>query len=277
LELEISEVRRSIPPIVTIKGKFQASYSGYGNTAGLEIPAEKTFHDIIIEVAQINKIHSAVLDETWDEIRQDYVANQSKESQTEFYSSPTARTILTIGDKISPSEMIPVSITEISEKISDTITFWQFQPIGYNGDNRGKSWDFLPNEYTSWEFLDENGNNPWDESKMPSDMFAIPADLHIYPVYCDGKERIEGESGHPSTIPIKLGTNTVYTKSGSRGILPDSDGIYTIKFVSLFNTTVEFPNNAEIMTNEIKLCVFEQTREDATHAYYTKLVFKLPN
>ena len=96
-------------------------------------------------------------------------------------------------------------------------------------------------------------------------------------MFCEGKERIDGESGHPSGIPIKPEIDTVYTKSGSRAFLPDSNGIYEINFATLFNTTVEFPNNAKVIENESRLCVMEKTREDATHGYYTKLVFTLEN
>ncbi|MGI0081928.1 MAG: hypothetical protein ACREAG_01300, partial [Nitrosopumilaceae archaeon] len=275
LDLDIDTVRKSIPPVVTINGEFESRHPGYGYRG--DVPNEKTIQRITIEVAQTNKTHSAIIDDIWDEIAQKPIDwDKLKENLIESHSGPTSSMILTVGNKTTRG-LIPVSVTEISENVSDEITFWQFQPLGYNGDNRGKSWDFLPKDLqVGWGFFDENGKNPWDNSRIPQDMFGVPADSHGYPVYC-GEERIDGESGHPSTIPIKLGTNTVYAKSGSKGILPDSDGIYTIKFVSLFKTTTELPDNAEIITNDTKLCVLEQTIEDATHAYYTKLVFKFGN
>ena len=61
------------------------------------------------------------------------------------------------------------------------------------------------------------------------------------------------------------------------GYLPDSDGVYNIKYGSLFRTDVEFPDNAKIIENESMLCIMENIREDATHGYYTNLVFELEN
>lgn len=273
LKLDIANLRKTIPPVITINGEFESRHSGYGDQG--DAPNGKFTHPITIEVAQTNKIHSAVIDGIWDEIAQKPVSWVSKENLKGFHSGPTSTMILTVGDKIVPSGMVPVTVTEISENVLDEITFWQFQPIGYNGDNRGMTWDFLPRDLeTGWGFFDENGQNPWDNSKIPQDMYGIPADLHGYPVYC-GTEKIDGESGHPSYIPIKLGASTVYAKSGSRGILPDPNGIYTIKFVSLFKTTAELPGNVKIITNNTKLCPLEDIIEDATHAYYTKLVFKM--
>jgi len=133
----------------------------------------------------------------------------------------------------------------------------------------------LPSAYGAWGILDEKGNDVWDNSILPREGFGIHSVLLSYPVYCDGKERIVGESGPAFTIPIKPGIDRVYAKSSSKGILPDSEGIYTIKFVSLFETFVEFPKSAEIIENETKLCVMENIIKDATHAYYTRIVFRL--
>ena len=278
VDLNIVNVRKSIPPIVTINGTFTVTHA-------VEIPRDGPLQSISetpetkyvsMQIAQINKIHLAIIDEEWDEINENFVDNIPRQETFHNYSpGPTSRMILTIGDAINNRGMIPITITEISENVTDTVTFWQFQPIKHDGDNRGKTWDFLPDSYRQgWGFFDENGNDAWDDSKIPRDHYGIPADGHGYPVFC-GNERINGESAHPSGIPIKPGLGTIIVKSGQLGYLPDSDGTYTIRFVSLFETDVEFPNNAQIIENETMLCIMENTREDATHAYYTKLQFKI--
>ena len=278
IDLNIVNVRKSIPPIVTINGTFVVSHTTQIPRDGpfasvLEIPEIK---NVTMQVTQINKVHSAIIDDEWDEINQDFINNIPRsDSFHGVHSGPTSRIILTIGDTINQRGMVPITITEISENVTDMITFWQFQPIKNDGDNRGKTWDFLPDSYRqNWEFLDKDGNDAWDDSKIPRDQFGITADGHGYLAYC-GDERIDGESWHPSYIPIKPNFGTVIAKSGQLGYLPDSEGIYTIKYVSLFEHIVEFPYHAEIIENETRLCVLDNTGEDATHAYYTYLKFKL--
>ncbi|WP_148702912.1 sialidase family protein [Nitrosopumilus piranensis] len=277
INLDIVNVRKTIPPIVTINGTFVVS-----NVEG--IPSDGPFQSVIethetknitIQIAQINKIHSAIIDGEWDEINQDYVENISKENTFHEYSpGPTSRIVLEIGDVINKRGMIPITITEISENVRGSATFWQFQPLRHDGDNRGKTWDFLPESHRQgWGFFDENGNDAWDDSKIPRDRYGIPADGHRYPMFC-GDQRVNGESAHPSGIPIKPDVKTVIIKSGQMGYLPDSEGVYNIRYGSLFETDVEFPDNAKIIENESMLCIMENIREDATHAYYTNLVFK---
>ncbi len=278
LDLQITNVRKSIPPIVTIDGSFVFSNATEIPRSGPFSSVLETHEDrtITMQVTNINKIHSAIIDGVWDEIGQDFVKNIPNQGTFHDYSpGPTSRIILTIGDAINKRGMIPVTITEISENIKDMVTFWQFQPIKHDGDNRGKTWDFLPDSHRQgWGFFDEDGNDAWDDSKIPRDNYGIPADGHGYPVIC-GDERVNGESAHPSGIPIKPEIKTVIVKSGQMGYLPDSNGLYTLRFVSLFETDVEFPDDAKIIENETILCIMEDIREDATHAYYTKLIFEI--
>jgi len=278
LELQITNVRKTIPPIVTVDGSFVFSNASEIPRSGSFSSVLETHEDrtITMQATNINKIHSAIIDGVWDEIGQDFVENIPNQGTFHDYSpGPTSRMILTIGDAINKRGMIPITITEISENVKGMATFWQFQPIRHDGDNRGKTWDFLPDSYRQgWGFFDEDGNDAWDDSKIPRDKYGIPADGHGYPLIC-GNERINGESAHPSGIPIKPEIETVIVKSGQMGYLPDSDGIYTIRFVSLFETDVEFPDSAKIIENETMLCAMENIREDATHAYYTKLIFEL--
>ncbi|AJW70287.1 sialidase family protein [Nitrosopumilus adriaticus] len=280
INLDIVNVRKTIPPIVTINGTFVVMNTKDILSDGpfevvTETPDTK---NVAMQVAQINKVHSAIIDGTWDEINQDYVEDIPKENTFHQYSpGPTSRIVLEIGDSINKRGMIPITITEISENAVGSATFWQFQPIRHNGDNRGVTWDFLPESHRQgWGFFDENGDDAWDDSKIPRDKYGIPADGHGYPMFC-GDQRVNGESAHPSGIPIKPDVRTVIMKSGQMGYLPDSDGIYNIRYGSLFETDVIFPDNAKIIENESMLCIMENVREDATHGYYTNLVFELEN
>lgn len=280
LKLTVSSVRESLPPVVLVRGSFNLHSSGYANNTETFGNNDTYHHEIEMVITQNNKIHSAIVDDTWDEIGQKFLTGDPlTKFQNTVAVGPTKNTILSIGDPVNSNGLIPLIVTEISENVSGTVTFWQFQPIGYNGDNRGKSWDFLPRDKEiGWVFTDQNNRTDiWDNSVIPQDMYGIPSDLHVYPMFCDGKEKIDGESAHPSGIPIKSGINTVYVKSGSRGFLPDSNGVYEINFATLFDTRVEFPDDANVIENKTVLCVMENTREEATHGYYTKIVFTLDN
>lgn len=277
LKLDVLHVRKSIPAVVTITGEFQTLYPGYGNRLGQEFPHEEKpiTHKIKMVIAQNNMVHSAIVDDAWNVFTQD-TSKPQPEIHSSVASGPTVSTVMTVGSPVNSMGLIPVIITERSENVSGSATFWQFQIMGYNADNRYKEWDALPKDNrVGWVFASEDGDTDvWDNSVIPGDMFGIPEDLHGYPMFCDGK-RIEGESGHPSGIPIKPEFDTIIIQSGDKGILPDSDGIYAIEFATLFDTVVELPENAEIIENKTMLCTMEDTREDATHAYYTKLKFKI--
>jgi len=278
LKLTVSSMRESLPPVVSVRGSFNLHSPGYANNTHVFGNNETYHHEIEMIITQNNKIHSAIIDDTWDEIGQRFLTdNPMAKFQNTVAMGPTKNTILSIGEPVNSQGLVPLTVTEISENVSGTVTFWQFQPIGYNGDNRGKSWDFLPRDKNiGWLFTDQNNRTDiWDSSVIPQDMYAITDDLHVYPMFCDGKEKIDGESAHPSGIPIKPGINTVHVKSGSRAFLPDPNGVYEINFATLFDTIVEFPDNANVIENETRLCVLDDTREDATHAYYTYLKFKL--
>lgn len=193
-------------------------------------------------------------------------------------ASKRTKQVLSIGDKINNSHgLVPITTTEITNNsdLLDTITVWAFQPIGYNGDNIRITWDILPNSYSKfYEVVDETNNSVIDNLRMP-EPFAVPLDLHVYPAICDSNEKVEGESGHPMNIPIKKGNAIVFAKNANHGLLPDSDGKYTMKFVSLFETKVEFPKDAQIILNETKSCFLEHKLDNFTKAFYTKVIFRL--
>lgn len=280
LDLKITNVRKTIPPVVTIDGAFQTKHSGYGDRTGHDFPHEETTHEhtVSMTVVQINKIHSAIIDDEWNEIKQLPVDNVEPEESFHGHNyGPTSYIALTIGDGIDSREMVPLLIEEFSENVEEYATFWQFQPIRPDSaKNKGITWGFLPDNHRhGWEFLvDEAGNNAWDDSKISQDHFGIPADGHGYPAFC-GKDRMSGQSWHPSGIPIVPEAKNVLLRSGQIGYYPNSDGIYNIDYLALFDTVVNFPENTKIIENNKMVCVLEDTREDATHAYYTKIVFQL--
>lgn len=277
LNLDVVSVRKSIPPVLTINGTFE-TYP-IDTDQYLENTESDDMVNVSLQVAQINKIHSAIINDTWNEIAQKNIKNDIPlEHPWRFHFGPTTSTLLTVGELFDKSRLVPITITEKSENVDRQAIFWGFQLLGYNGDNRGKTWDFPPRDHDiGWKFFGENNVDVWDDSKIPRDHFGINAILMTYPVFCNGVEKIEGESGPPSPIPIKSGVNTVYVQFGDKAILPDSDGVYTVRFVSLFETQVEFPATAKVIEAKTELCVMENVREEATHAYYTKLAFKMDN
>ena len=277
IDLKVSNTRKSIPPVVTIQGSFETNQAGYGDRTGQEFSNENQPHkkEIILEVAQVNKIHSAIIDDFWDEINQESSKEKIPDYSSWFRSGPTSQITLTFGEPINSKGLVPLYITELSENVTDQITFWQFQPTREDSAaNRGKTWQTLPEDKIQrWEFTGPNGEDAWDDSVIPRDNFGITLEGHGYPVIC-GSERFEGSSYHPATIPIKPEIKTVIAKSGQIGYLPDPDGVYSIHYISLFDTFVDFPK-VEIIEHKRELCLLEQTTKDSTHAYHTSVVFKI--
>jgi hypothetical protein len=193
-------------------------------------------------------------------------------------ASKKMQDIVRIGDKIHEGDgLVPVTITEVINHTEslDSVMDWNFIPIGYNGDNRGTTWDFIPNSYPLPSgVVDEQGHDVIAKSRMPEN-FAITDELRIYPAICGSTEKIRGEGGHPFSLPIKKGNPVVFVHSGGRGILPDSSGQYTVNFVSLFDTKVEFPKSTHVISNETKSCFLEHKMDNFTKAFYTKAVFRL--
>ena len=153
-------------------------------------------------------------------------------------------------------------------------THWTFQSLGYHGDNRDKLWGFLPDQYRISETVDQDGNDAIDRERMPEN-FGIPMPLFIFPLLCNGEERVDGESGWHYTLPTRTDADMVNFRSTDKGIYPDENGIYHIQFVSMFKPQVELLPNMQVVTNKTTLCQMEDARNDATHAYYTNLEFKI--
>ena len=265
LDLQVYMTRHSVPPAFIIRGSFDSASPIYdGDT-------DPKNHTIEIILTQNSKIHLAKIDDNFLLTESSSTENRNPRSTT--IVSPTMSTILSPGDRINDKGLIPLVITEVSEGGYPDTTHWTFQSIGYHGDNRDKLWGFLPDQYRVSETVDQNGNDAIDRERMP-ETFGIPMPLFIFPLLCNGEERVEGESGWHYTLPTRTDAEMVYFRSTDRGIYPDEDGLYDIRFVSMFKPKVKLLPNAEATVNETALCLFEKPMNDATHAYYTHLKFK---
>ena len=265
LELETYMTRHSIPPAFVIRGTFETTSPIYDDDA------DPFNHNVEITLVQNNKIHLASIDETYSLFESDL--QEENHPRLSTIVSPTLKTILTPGDRIDNKGLIPLVITEVSQGGYDKTTHWTFQSIGYQGDNRYEQWGFLPDQYRISETVDQDGNDAIDRERMPEN-FGIPMPLFGFPVMC-GDERIDGESGWHYTLPTRTDTTEVHYRSTDKGIYPDDDGVYHIRFVSMFKPEVMLLPNMQVITNETVLCPMENVRNDATHAYYTNLEYKI--
>lgn len=59
------------------------------------------------------------------------------------------------------------------------------------------------------------------------------------------------------------------------GMFPDSNGDYSLKYASPFETKVEFPKSVHVISNDTQSCFLERGMYNFTKAYYTKAVFKM--
>ncbi|MDE1767704.1 MAG: hypothetical protein KGI27_15750, partial [Thaumarchaeota archaeon] len=136
-----------------------------------------------------------------------------------------------------------------------------------------KTWGTLPRNYTKfYSVVDGNGTDILDYSRMPYP-FMVTAELRTYPAIC-GSEKVTGEGGHPPVMPIKKGHSIVYAENAEMGLLPDSNGAYSFKFLSLFDTKVEFPRDSHVITNQTETCFLENKIDNYTEAFYTNVSFK---
>ena len=266
LELQIHMTRHSVPPAFVIHGSFESAFPIYDGDA------DPKNHSIEIILTQNNKIHLVEIDDAF--LLTGSVSTEGQNPRNITIVSPTLSAILSPGDRIDNKGLIPLVITEVSEGGYPETTHWTFQSIGYHGDNRDKLWGFLPDQYRISETVDQDGNDAIDRERMPEN-FGIPMPLFIFPLLCNGEERVDGESGWHYTLPTRTDADTVNFRSTDKGLYPDDNGIYHIQFVSMFKPQVELLPNMQVITNKTTLCPMENARNDATHAYYTNLEFKI--
>ena len=266
LELETYMTRHSIPPAFIIRGSFETTSPVY------DYDADPLSHDVEITLVQNNKIHLATIDRTHSLLE----PSMREEGRPRLGTivSPTIKTILSPGDRINDGGLIPLVITEVSQGGYPDTAHWTFQSIGYHGGNRDIRWGFLPDQYEINETVDQEGNDAIDRESAHANVL-VPGMLLLFPVVCEGRERIEGEAGWHYTLPTRTDTSEVYFRSTDKGIYPDESGVYDIRFVSMFKPEVALLPNMKASINKTVLCPLEEPRNDATHAYYTHLKYRI--
>lgn len=271
LELRYNGQRDSLPPHVGIKGTFESDKQLYPNAKATENGIYK--YTIGMSVQNINLLHIAVLDEKWDVFGDKFVESYQEPEKNNSVDYPT---ILTIEDPINKRNLLPVSITDVDTGVNGKATWDRFSIANRDGDTRGITWDNLPRGSNEWIFVDEHGNDAWDDSVIDRNHFGVVAIGISYLAIC-GDERIEITNGISPTIPILPEIQTVYMTEKDFGILPDSQGNYHVEFLSLYPTLVNLPQNATNAKVETILCILEQPKDKSGFAYFTEIGFRLLN
>lgn len=266
LELETYMTRHSIPPAFIIRGSFETASPVY------DYDVDPLSHDVEITLVRNNKIHLATIDRVHSLLEPG--TGEEGHPGVGTIVSPTIKTILSPGDRLNDRGLVPLVITEVSQGGYPDIAHWTFQSIGHRGDGRDTEWVFLPDQYEVNETVDQEGNDAIDRWRTHEGV-VVPGMLLLFPAICEGRERIEGESGWHYTLPTRTDASEIYFRSTDRGIYPDENGVYDIRFVSMFKPEVELLPNMEASINKTVLCPLEESRNDATHAYYTHLQYRI--
>ncbi len=201
------------------------------------------------------------------------------ESELDVYSkpelNPVTKSIITVQDRPVNRTIVPITITEKTTNAEslDTITQWNFSILGIEMSTLNNYWGNLADQYITTEFVDQNGNDVLDYSRIPDGRIFYKLSLWYYPASCEGGQKVTGEGGYPEPIPIKKGASDVFFKSGDIGLYPDDDGKYFFDFVSGFETEIEFHPNVKVISQETKKCNLEIERGNFTDVYYTNAVF----
>ncbi len=270
LDLRYNGQRDTLPPQISIAGTFESDKQLYQNAKSSENGLYK--YVISLSVQNINTVHRAVLDNKWDLLGEKFV--DSENQNTVENNSVAYPTILTIEDPINKRNLLPLAITDIDTNVNGQATWDRFSIANRNGDTRGVLWDNLPRDLSKWKFVDEHGNDAWDDSVIDRDNYGVIAVGIGYLAICDDR-RIDITNGISPTIPILPEIDTVYMTEKGFGILPNSQGNYHVEFLSLYPTLVNLPQNATDAEIETSLCILEQPKDKAEYAYYTEIDFGL--
>ncbi len=272
LVLKYNGQRDTLPPHVSIAGAFESDKQLHPDAKTSDNGIYK--YVISLSVQNINKLHKAVLDNKWDMLEEKFVDSENQEiiEKTPIDYS----TILTIEDPINKRNLLPLAITDIDTSVNGKAVWDRFSIANRNGDTRGIIWDNLPRGSNEWEFVDEYGNDAWDDSVINRDNFAVVAVGIGYIAICDDR-RIDITNGVSPTIPILPEVDIVYMTEKGLGLLPNSLGNYHVEFLSLYPTLVNLPQNAIDAEIETKLCILEQPKDKAEYAYFTEVDFGLSN
>lgn len=270
LDLKYNGQLDTLPPHISIAGTFESDKQLYSNAMASENGVYR--YSISLSVQSVNTLHKAVLDNKWDLIEDKFV--DSKNQDIIEYNSVDYPTILTIEDPIDKRNLLPVAITDVDTNVDGQAVWDRFSIAKGNGDTRGIAWDGLPRGYNEWKFVDEHGNDAWDDSVIDRDHFAVVAVGIPYLAICDDR-RVEITNGVSPTIPILPRIDTIYMTEKGFGILPDSQGSYHVEFLSLYPTRVNLPQNATESNVETSICILEQPKNKAEYAYFTEIDFRL--
>lgn len=270
LDLRHYGQRDTLPPHVGVAGTFESDRQLYPNAKESENGIYK--YTIGMSVQNINTIHKAVLDNKWDLLGEKFVDSENQNiAENNSVDYPT---IITIEDPINNRNLLPLAITDVDTNVHGQATWDRFSIANRNGDTRGTLWDNLPRGSGEWKFVDEHGNDVWDNSVINRDNFAVFAAGIGYLAICEDK-RVDITNGISPTIPILPGVNTVYMTERNLGILPDSQGNYHMEFLSLYPTLVNLPQNATNSDIETSMCILEKPEDKGEYAYFTEIVFRL--
>ena len=270
LNLKYNGQRDTLPPHVGITGTFESNKQLYPNAKASGNGLYK--YTISLSVQNIDIVHNAVLDNKWNLFEEQSVDSENQDAVKNY--SVSYPSIITIENPINKRNLLPVAITDVDTNVNGQAVWDRFSIANRNGDTRGVIWDNLPRGSGESNFVDEHGNNAWDDSVIDQDSFGMILAGITYRAICDDS-RVEVLNGISPTIPILPGVDTVYMTEKGLGILPDSQGNYYVEFLSLYPTLVNLPQNATDAEIETSLCILEQPKDKADYAYFTEIKFRL--
>ena len=75
-------------------------------------------------------------------------------------------------------------------------------------------------------------------------------------------------------IPI-MRTFSDITSTQVKGVFPEQDGTYNLKFMSYYETDIELPGNANLMNHEVLICDVIDDDKFVNEVYFHKMQFGL--
>lgn len=266
LKLSYNGQRDSLPPLVSLGGTFETDKQLY--------PTENTDdykYTVSIGINSVNHVSRVTIDNNWDLFEQKPVDSVIQKPLEK--SATKEHTILTLEDPINKRGLLPVAVTEVKTNVNGKV-IWDRFPIRDDGDKNRIDWGSLPHDSGAWTFVDEDGNDAWDNSVIPYDQFGINLPGISWIAICDDK-RIVKAGGVSPTVPILPEVETVYMTQKSIGIFPSSEGKYHLEFISLYETVVNLPSNATNVSIDSIICKHEAPANLADYAFVTTIDFSL--
>lgn len=191
-------------------------------------------------------------------------------------TEPKTKSIITINEQIPTRTIVPITITQMTANAEslDTVTQWGFSLLGIEMRTLGDYWGNLPPPYDTTIMIDQDGNEVVDYTRVEGGFITYKPSLIYYPATCSDGTKVKGEGIYPEPIPIKKGTSTVFFKNTSVGLYPNDNGVYSLEFVSGFETDIELPADISIISQETKKCNLDIEGQNFTDMYYTNIQFR---